>query len=100
MRPLSYAASSQLGRTIGTRPAWRRMIVIAMITSNIARRGHPSRVFIQLNSPAAKGSGLRTDSIVMTDSLATVLEKAIVSNLGQLQDMKPVDIALRTTLAL
>ena len=74
--------------------------VIAMITSNEARRGHPSRVFIPLNSPTAKGSGLLTDSIVMTDNLATALDKAIVGKLGQLSDMKPVDAALRATLAL
>lgn len=59
-------------------------IVIAMITSNVARLGHPSRVFIPLNSPAAKGAGLLTDSIIMTDNLATALDKAIVSKLGQL----------------
>jgi len=74
--------------------------VIAMITSNLARRGHPSRVFVVLNSPAARGSGLLTDSVIMTDNLATVLHKAIVSTLGFVADMKPVDAALRTTLAL
>jgi mRNA interferase MazF len=74
--------------------------IIAMITSNVARRGHPSRVFILLNSPAAKGSGLLTDSIIMTDNLATVLDKAIVSKLGQLADMNQVDAALHTTLGL
>ena len=75
-------------------------IVIAMVTSNVARRDHPSHVFIPLNSPAAKGSGLLTDSIIMTDNLATALDKAIVSKLGQLADIKPVDAALRTTLGL
>ena len=30
--------------------------VIAMITSNVARRGHPSRVFVSLESTAAEGS--------------------------------------------
>ena len=75
-------------------------IVIAMITSNLDRRGHPSRILMTLNSPAAKGSGLLTDSVVMTDNLATVLDKAIVSRLGRLTDMKPVDDALRATLAL
>jgi mRNA interferase MazF len=75
-------------------------VVIAMITSNPARRGHPSRVFIPLNSPQAKGSGLLTDSILMTDNLATALDKAIVRKLGQLEDLKPVDAALRATLSL
>jgi mRNA interferase MazF len=75
-------------------------VVIAMITSNLARRGHPSRVFIPLNSPDARAAGLRTDSVVMTDNLATVLDKAIVSRLGQLTDLTDVNTALRTTLAL
>lgn len=71
-----------------------------MITSNLARCGHPSRVFIAMNSPPAKGSGLLTDSVIMTDNLATTLEKAVVSKLGQLADMTPVDLALRVTLGL
>ena len=75
-------------------------IVVAMITSNLTRRGHRSRVFVALNSPAAQGSGLLTDSVVMTDNLATALDKAIVRKLGQLGDMMPVDAALRTTLGL
>jgi len=75
-------------------------IVIAMITSNVARRGHPSRVFMPLNSPTAKPAGLLTDSIIMTDNLATALDKAIVSKLGRIDDMKFVDVALRATLGL
>jgi mRNA interferase MazF len=75
-------------------------VVIAMITSNLARRGPPSRVFISLSSPAASGSGLLTDSVIMTDNLATALEKAVVKTLGRLTDMTAVDAALRTTLAL
>ena len=75
-------------------------VVIAMITSNVARRGHPSRVFIPLNAPAANGSGLLTDSIIMTDNVATALDKAIASKIGQLTDMKPVDAALRAILGL
>ena len=75
-------------------------VVVAMITSNLARRGHGSRVFIALNSPQAKGSGLLTDSIIMADNLATVLEKAIVRKVGQLADLNAVDAALRITLGL
>lgn len=66
----------------------------------MARMGHPSRVFISLKSLEAKGTGLITDSIIMTDNLATVLEKAIVGKLGHLSNMKLVDAALRVTLGL
>jgi mRNA interferase MazF len=75
-------------------------VVIALVTSNVVRRGHPSRVFIPLSSPAAKGSGLLTDSVIMADNLATALDKAVVCRLGQLADMKPVEAALRTTFGL
>jgi mRNA interferase MazF len=75
-------------------------VVIAMITSNLARRDHRSRVFIPLHSPDASGSGLLTDSVIMTDNLATSLNKAIVKKLGRLKDMRTVDTALRATLAL
>ena len=75
-------------------------VVIAMITSNLARRGHVSRNFIPLHSPLAKGSGLLSDSVIMADNLATVLHKAIVQRLGQLPDLNAVDAALRATLAL
>jgi mRNA interferase MazF len=74
--------------------------IVAMISSNVARRGHPSRVFIPLNSPQAKSSGLRLDSIIMTDNLATVLDMEIDLVLGHLEEMKPVDEAVKHTLRL
>ena len=74
--------------------------VLAMITSNVSRAGHPSRVLITLATPAGTASGLLTDSVIMTDNLATVLEKAIHSVIGTIPDMADVDAALRRTLAL
>lgn len=74
-------------------------VVLAMITSNLSRAGHASRVLIQLSSPAGVASGLLTDSVIMTDNLATVLEKAIQSIIGNIPDMTDVDAALRHTLA-
>jgi mRNA interferase MazF len=70
----------------------------AMITSNLARRGHPSRVFIPLRSPVSQAAGLRTDSIIMTDNLATIFDAAVVQKLGKLPDLSEVDKALRITL--
>ena len=72
--------------------------LIAMVSSNLGRRGHPSRIYLPLNSPEAKRSGLRLDSVIMTDNLATVLDSEIESVLGRLQDMTPVDAALKYTL--
>lgn len=74
--------------------------IVAMITSNAARAGHPSRVGIVRNSPEGAQSGLLTDSVVMTDNLATVRENEIDRTVGHLADMAAVDAALRTTFGL
>ncbi len=63
-------------------------IVVAMITS---------RVLIKLDSPAGKTSGLLTDSVVMTDNLATISEIAIDRVIGKIP-MEEVDTALKHTL--
>ena len=52
-----------------------------------------------LNSSEGKESGLLTDSVVMTDNLATILESAIDRKIGTLP-MKAIDDALRHTLGL
>jgi len=75
-------------------------IVAAMITSNRSRRGHPSRVFISLESATAQGAGLRTDSVIMTGNLATILHQAIALKLGRIADLAEVNRALRATLGL
>ena len=43
--------------------------IVAMISSNMARASHPSRVPLLLNSPAGKQAGILMDSIVMTTTL-------------------------------
>jgi mRNA interferase MazF len=75
-------------------------VVIAMITSNMTRAGHPSRVTLRIGAPEAAGSGLRTNSVIMTDNLATVHENEIDRLLGSLADMNVVDAALKHTLGL
>ena len=46
-------------------------IIVAMITSRMFRANHASRVPVILSTPAWHKSGLATDSVVMTDNLAT-----------------------------
>jgi mRNA interferase MazF len=75
-------------------------VLVAMVTSNLDRRAHPSRVFIPLDSSDARTAGFRTDSVIMTDNLATVLLKAVESKIGHLPTMDRVDDALRITLGL
>jgi len=75
-------------------------LVLAMITTNLSRAGHPSRVLVLMPSPAGIASGLLADSVIMTDNLATLLQKAIHSVIGTIPDMTDVDAALRHTLGL
>jgi len=74
--------------------------IVAMITSNMARDGHPSRVHISLATPAGLRSGLRMESIVMTDNLATVFDVEIDRVIGSWTDMAMIDAALRNTLGI
>ena len=74
-------------------------VIVAMITSQMFRANHSSRVTILLSTPEGQQSGLLTDSVVMTDNLATVVESAIDRAIGSLP-MTKVDVALRHTLNL
>lgn len=74
-------------------------IIVAMITSRMFRANHASRVTVRLSEPAGKNSGLLTDSVVMTDNLATIAESEIERNIGVIP-MKQMDAALRHTLGL
>jgi mRNA interferase MazF len=75
-------------------------VILAMISSNLARSGHASRVYVERSSLDGQQMGLRTDSVVMTDNLATVLEVEVDRSLGHMPDMSSVDAALRHTLGL
>jgi mRNA interferase MazF len=74
--------------------------IVAMITSNLARAGHPSRVSVALASALGRQMGLLTDSVIMTDNLATVLHVEVDRVIGNCGDMTPVETALRHTLGL
>lgn len=74
-------------------------VVVAMLTSQLFRASHPSRVTVLHSSPEGRQSGLLADSVVMTDNLATIAENEIDRVIGTLP-MANVDIALRHTLGL
>ena len=74
-------------------------LVVAMITSNMSRAGHPSRVLILVSTPEGQQSGLIMDSVVMTDNLATIVESTIERVVGSIL-MEKIDAALRHTLNL
>ena len=74
--------------------------IVAMISSNMSRAGHASRITIVQSSEAGAQMGVRTDSVVMTDNLATVRDSEIDRCIGHLNDMRLVDTSLRHTFAI
>lgn len=74
-------------------------VIIAMVTSRLMRANHPCRVAVFLTTPEGQQSGLLTDSVIMTDNLATITNSAIFRVIGSLP-MSKVDKALSYTLGL
>ena len=74
-------------------------LIVAMITSRMQRAHHPSRVVVRRSTVEGRKSGLLSDSVVMTDNLATVAITEIERNIGTLP-MDQVKAALRHTLGL
>lgn len=75
-------------------------VIVAMIPSNLARAGHPSRVAVSRADDDFSATGLLADSVVLTDNLATVIEAEIHRKIGRIADMDGVRVALRHTLGL
>ena len=74
-------------------------VVLAAITSQMSRAGHPSRVPVLVLTPAGKAAGVVVDSVVMTNNLVPVTVGAVSRIIGSLP-MQDVDAALRYTLNL
>jgi len=74
-------------------------VIVAMLSSRLFRANHPSRVLILITDVEGKASGLLSDSVVMTDNLATVFIQALERRIGTLP-MDQVNAALRHTLGL
>ena len=49
-------------------------VIVAMVSSDMARAGHPSRVTVLLKVPLAFQTGLKSDSVIMTDNLGIELQ--------------------------
>ena len=47
-------------------------VIVAMLSSKTFRANHPSRILVELDSEIGENSGLLSDSVVMTDNLATI----------------------------
>ena len=92
LRPALIVQADNLGTGLA-------QVIVAMITSRLLRANHPSRVTVLLNTSEGQQSGLLSDSVVMTDNLATVTESALERRIGALS-MSKVDLSLKHTLGL
>jgi len=68
--------------------------IVAMISSNLSRVGHPSRLLIEQTSSEGRAIRLHSDSVVMTDNLATVRENEINRLIGSCPVMRQLGSAL------
>lgn len=75
-------------------------VIVAMITSNLSRGSHPSRIRINKDSKEGNSAGILMDSVIMTDNLATVRFLEIDKVIGTLSNMSAVENALKTTFGL
>lgn len=78
----------------------RAAVIIAAITSTRAHQELPSKVAVARKSRAGREAGLRLDSIVDCQTLATIPREEILSRLGRLPSdvMRRVDRALEDAL--
>jgi mRNA interferase MazF len=73
--------------------------LVALITSNLIRQGE-TRVTVFKGSELGKEMGIRMDSVVVTDNLATVKDYAIDKKIGHCSDIESINVALKKALGL
>lgn len=74
-------------------------LLVAAITSSTETTG-PTRPLIRMASPEGRAMGLRTDSVIALDNLATVPESRLMRQLGSCPDLAVVNEILRRLLGL
>ncbi len=99
-----FATQSQVQRK--RRPArynrGRAAVIVAALTSTRAHEHLPCKLPVAKDSPEGREAGLRLDSIVDCQTLATVPREEIVRRLGSFppETMRRVDQALQDALGL
>ena len=80
----------------------RAAVIIAAVTSTRAHRELPSKVVVHKNTIEGRQAGLRLDSVIDCQTLATIPREKIVTRLGQCspQVMRRIDLALADALGL
>ena len=72
-------------------------LIIGMITTNMMRKGHKSRVFVDIHTETGKRTGLISDSVIMTDNIATVRSSEIYKRIGTFTELDVMKESLRHT---
>lgn len=61
-------------------------VVVAMLSSKTFRANHPSRILVEIDSKVGENSGLLSDSVVMTDNIATIAKIGVDRVIGGITD--------------
>jgi mRNA interferase MazF len=72
-------------------------LIIGMITSNLTRKGHKSRIFVDIHTEIGQRTGLLSDSVIMTDNIATVLLSGIYRRIGAFTELDMLRESLKHT---
>ncbi|HVL15494.1 MAG TPA: type II toxin-antitoxin system PemK/MazF family toxin [Gemmata sp.] len=59
-------------------------LIVAAVTSNLTHAADAASLFVEVNTPDGKASGLRQDSVVSCINLATIAETLVAKKIGQL----------------
>ena len=92
-RPAVVLQSNNLQTGLG-------QLIIGMITSNLIRKGHTSRIFVDIHTEMGQRTGLLGDSIIMTDNIATVRLSEIYRRIGTFTDLNVLKESLKHTFGL
>jgi mRNA interferase MazF len=92
-RPAVVLQSNNLQTGLG-------QLIIGMITSNLMRKGHKSRIFIDIHTEMGQETGLLSDSIIMTDNIATVRLSEIYRRIGTFTELDILKESLKHTFGL
>ena len=72
-------------------------LIIGMITSNLKRKNHKSRIFVDIHTEIGQRTGLLSDSVIMTDNIATVRLSGIYRRIGTFAELGMVKESVKHT---
>jgi mRNA interferase MazF len=72
-------------------------LIIGMIITNLIRKEHKSRIFVDIQMKTGQRTGLLSNSVIMTDNIATVRLSEIYKGIGTFIEMDILKESLRHT---